>query len=128
MVRIAFLISLLFASSCWATEVYRSVDENGNVVFSGEPPQDKEHKVIDVEVQNDLGTTIAPASETDYYRFNDSKPQFRDSRPAYRSSQTEKVDMRTLQAKCESYRNVGLKTDQQRKKRDYWCSRLHRGK
>lgn len=131
MLRIFTLITLLTSSQLYATEVYRSVDENGRTVYSGEPPKDKGHETVDIEVKNKLGSRIQPSPDTQYYRSNPSKPEViirKVHTNPYVPPKPEKIDMRALQEKCERYRNIVHRNDKQRKKRDYWCSRLHRGK
>ena len=134
MLRTVFLITLLLSSQLYATEVYRSVDKNGRTIYSGEPPQNKEHDIVDIEIKNKLGAKLPPSPDSQYYRFTPSrseKPQKRAYTGGSSSTKTEKLDMKTLQEKCESYRNASTRTNytrEQRKKRDYWCGRLHRGK
>lgn len=134
MLRTIFLISLLLSSQLYATEVYRSVDKNGRTIYSGEPPQNKDHDIVDIEIKNKLGAKLPPSPDSQYYRFTPSSPETPQKR-AYTggtsSTKTEKLDMKALQEKCESYRNASTRTNftrKQREKRDYWCSRLHRGK
>jgi len=127
LLRILVLISLLFSAPLYATKVYRSVDENGRTVYSTTPPDEKKHETVDIEIQNNLGSTITPSSDTPYYRFTPSSPATT-SRTYYPRKKDDKLDMRALQEKCERYRNSGGGTDYHKKKRDYWCSRLHRGK
>ena len=134
MLRTVFLITLLLSSQLYATEVYRSIDKNGRTIYSGEPPQNKEHDVVDIEIKNKLGTTLSPSPNSQYYRPTHSsqkKPQKRVYTGNSSSTKTEKLDMKALQEKCESYRNASNRSgdlNKQREKRDYWCGRLHRGK
>ena len=128
MIRIISVIFLLSSTSVTATEVYRSVDENGQPTFTNTPPADNnDHEVIDIEVQNDLGAPNQPDPNSLNKHIYHNPP--RRSR-SYKSSSRyrNKVDMRTLQTKCESYRNAGANNDYHRKQREYWCGRLHRGK
>ena len=128
LIRILSLVFLLVSSSVTATEVYRSVDENGRATFTNTPPADNnDHEVIDIEVQNDLGAPNQPDPNSLNKHIYHSPP--RTSR-SYKSTSRyrNKVDMRTLQARCESYRNSGANNDYHRKRREYWCGRLHRGK
>ena len=131
MLRTIFLITLLLSSQLYATEVYRSVDKNGRTIYNGEPPQNKEHDVVNIEIKNKLGAKLPPSPDSQYYRSNPSKPEViirKVHTSPYVPPKPEKIDMRALQEKCERYRNIVRKNDNQRKKRDYWCSRLHRGK
>ncbi|MCK4744316.1 MAG: DUF4124 domain-containing protein [Sulfuriflexus sp.] len=135
MLRISFLIILFISSQLSATEVYRSIDKNGRTVYSEDPPQGKEHELIDIEIKNKLGAKIDPSPKSQHYRpfvpSNPIKSSPRLHTGNSSSKKTEKLDMKTLQEKCESYRNASTRTNftrEQRKKRDYWCSRLHRGK
>jgi len=130
--RLILIISLLASTSLYATEVYRSVDENGRVVFTNNKPTDDKgkHEVIDIEVKNKLGSKVEPSADTKYYRFPRSNPVSPGKRFSP-GSKDKKLDMKTLQAKCEGYRNASNRSgdlSKQRKKRDYWCGRLHRGK
>jgi len=127
LLRTLIVISLLFSAPLYATKVYRSVDENGRTVYSTTPPEEEKHETVDIEIQNKLGSKIPPASDTPYYRFNPSSPSAT-PRHFYPRKKADKLDMRALQEKCERYRNSGGGTDYHKKKRDYWCSRLHRGK
>ena len=134
MLHTVLLITLLLSSQLYATEVYRSVDKNGRTIYSGEPPQNKDHDIVDIKIKNKLGEKLPPSPDSQYYRFtpsNPKKPRKRAYTGGSSPAKTEKLDMKALQEKCESYRNASTRsnyTREQRKKRDYWCSRLHRGK
>ena len=138
MLRLILSISLFISISAEATEVYRSVDENGRTIYSSEPPEGKKHETVDIEVKNKLGAKIPPSSNSSNSLFIPSEPVTTvvPNRKVYTrntssSRKNEKLDMKTLQEKCESYRNAATRSDKnqkQREKRDYWCSRLHRGK
>ena len=134
--RLILVISLLVSTSLYATEVYRSVDENGRVVFTNKKPSDdNKHEIVDVEVKNKLGSKVEPSGDTRYYRFD---PSFNPSRPQaakkkrytnpYSYNKPKKEDMRDLQENCERYRNIVRGNNKHKQKRDYWCGRLHRGK
>ena len=60
MIRLILLLSLSI-SSVFATEVYRSVDEDGNVIFSDTPSSDSER----IEIREPV--TIQPPTETFEY-------------------------------------------------------------
>jgi len=121
-----FVISACMTSQILATEVYRTTDENGRPVFSNTPPA-TDHDVIDVEIKNKLGGKNQPDPSSRYYSFSGSSHSSRRYRPSS-ANKASKVSGAELQEKCERYRNIVRSNNKQKKKRDYWCSRLHRGK
>ena len=126
MLRIAFILALLVPGHALATEVYRSVDENGRPVFSNTPPE-TDHEVLDVKIKNKLGEKNQPDPSSRYYTF----PGNSSYRPPSRNSsgrRDKKVSGAKLQENCERYRNIVRGNNKQREKREYWCGRLHRGK
>jgi len=128
LLRLLTTVVLLTSIQVTATEVYRSVDDNGRPTFTNTPPDEStQHDVIDIKVQNDLGAPNQPDPNALNKRIYHNPPRRTKS---YKSSSRykKKVDMRTLQRKCESYRNAGANNNYHRQQREYWCSRLHRGK
>jgi len=128
LLRTLSLILLLISMQVSATEVYRSVDKNGRATFTNSPPDgNSKHEVIDIEIKNDLGTPNQPdpdALNKHIYHSAPRRTRSYKSTSRYRN----KVDMRTLQRKCEGYRNAGANNEYHRQQREYWCGRLHRGK
>jgi len=121
-----FFLTAIISSQLLATEVYRTVDENGRPVFSNTKPE-ADHEVLDVEIKNKLGAKNQPDPSSRYYSFSGSSSSPRRYR-SRSSSRESKVSGAELQEKCERYRNIVRHNNKQREKRDYWCSRLHRGK
>jgi len=126
--RIISLFFLLLSTPLYATEVYRSVDKNGQVVFTNQKPiDDSKHEVIDVKVKNKVGAPSQPdPTVTDIY-IPYRPPRVTSS---YKSSSRSrnKIDSGVIREKCQSYRKRRFKSATERKKRDYWCSRQTRGK
>ncbi len=89
MIRIITALSagLVLASSAWAADIYKIVDEGGNVTFTDQPPGDgtlpmdlPPLSVIETNIQTDQASATVESAETDVPK----EPTARELRRMYR--------------------------------------------
>ena len=82
-----WVIATLAAQSAAETRIYRSVDENGNVVFSDKPPENRAAQPVEVEQANTFSDSSQRTSSNgrQLWIVDENGSEVAEAAPSYRS-------------------------------------------